>query len=278
MQSNKNIKGRAIFSKQEDIKEKSLKLYMYLVSHANLRNAPDKFGDNVRIFQQRDIVLTKVKKILNMDERTIKKYWEQLEQDGLIRFCPHGWREEKWREEVENGKIKQVEISFNDRWKNRNKHKDTYYEIPILKNQLFRKIPKQTMIQLNEEYCVKELVLKVYMTLVNYQEDCIVNGLNYKRFTYLDLRDMLGYTQENSTNKKLEGALNELSSLNLINIEKGEYTNEYGLKIPVFILNQVNFYIDFEIMNFETANENVVSKEQIIRVKEQTEKDYRDFK
>ena len=51
MQSNKNIKGRAIFSKQEDIKEKSLKLYMYLVSHANLRNEPNKFGDNVRIFQ-----------------------------------------------------------------------------------------------------------------------------------------------------------------------------------------------------------------------------------
>ena len=274
MQSNKNIKGRAIFSKQEDIKEKSLKLYMYLVSHANLRNEPNKFGDNVRIFQQRDIVLTKVKKILNMDERTIKKYWEQLEKDNLIKFCPRGWREDKYIEKVNNkGEIYYEEVSFNDRWKIRNKHKETYYEIPILNNQLFRKIPKQTIIQLNEEYCVKELVLKVYMTLVNYQEDCIVNGYSYKKFTYLDLRDMLGYAQENSINKKLEGALNELSGLNLINIEKGEFTNEYGLKIPVFVLNQVNFYIDFDIMNFETANENVVSKEQIDRVKKETEKD-----
>lgn len=271
MQSNKNIKGRAIFSQQEDIKEKSLKLYMYLVAHANLRNAPNKFGDNVRIFQQRDIVLTKIKKILNMDERTIKKYWEELEKSDLIRFCPHGWKEVFFDE-------KKNPVSFNDRWKIRNKHKETYYEIPVLEGMLFRKIPKQTIVQLNEYYCVKELTLKVYMTLVNYQEDCITNGYTYKRFTYQDLRDMLGYAQENAINKKLEGALNELIGFNLISLEKGDFVNEYGLKIPVFILNQVNFYIDFEIMNFETANENVVSAEQIMRVKNKTEEDEKELK
>jgi hypothetical protein len=50
MQTNKNTKGRAIFSSEEDVKKKSLRLYMYLVCHANLRNKPDAFGDNVRIF------------------------------------------------------------------------------------------------------------------------------------------------------------------------------------------------------------------------------------
>jgi hypothetical protein len=50
MQTNKNTKGRAIFSSEEDVKKKSLRLYMYLVCHANLRNKPDTFGDNVRIF------------------------------------------------------------------------------------------------------------------------------------------------------------------------------------------------------------------------------------
>lgn len=271
MQSNKNVKGRAIFGKQEDIKEKSLKLYMYLVNHANLRNEPNEFGDNVRIFQQRDIVLTHIKKILNMDERTLKKYWEQLEESGLIEFTPRDWGEKLIDGAGEP-------ISFNERWKIRNKHKETYYEIPVKKGMLFRKIPKQTIQQLNEEYCVSELVLKVYMTLVNFQEDCVVNNYNYKRFTYQDLRDMLGYVSDAKTNKKLEGALNELIGFGLIDLKQGEAINDYGLKIPVFVLNQVNFYVDFAIMDYQTAEENVVSKEQIERVKQETEKDKESYK
>ena len=51
MQTNKEIKGRAIFSDTESVKRNSLKLYMYLVCRANLRNAPNRYGDNVRIFQ-----------------------------------------------------------------------------------------------------------------------------------------------------------------------------------------------------------------------------------
>jgi hypothetical protein len=35
----------------------------------------------------------------------------------------------------------------------------------------------------------------------------------------------------------MEACLLVLSSLNLIDIDMGEYTNEYGFKIPVFILN-----------------------------------------
>jgi hypothetical protein len=74
MQSNKGIKGRAIFSDTESIKRNSLKLYMYLVCRANLRNAPNKYGDNVRIFQQKDIVLSHIIKIIGIgDERTLKK-------------------------------------------------------------------------------------------------------------------------------------------------------------------------------------------------------------
>lgn len=51
MQTNKNISGRAIFSETQQIKERSIKLYAYLVCRANLRNKPDRAGDNVRIFQ-----------------------------------------------------------------------------------------------------------------------------------------------------------------------------------------------------------------------------------
>ena len=50
MNNNKQVKGRAIFSEPEQIRKKCLKLYMYLVCIANLRNVPNAYGDNVRIF------------------------------------------------------------------------------------------------------------------------------------------------------------------------------------------------------------------------------------
>ena len=127
MQSNKNVKGRAIFSEPKQIKERSLKIYSYLVCKAYLRNAPNEFGDNVRIFQQRDINLAEMKRIFHMDERTIKKCWEGLEDERLIKFTPHGWEEQLYDT---TGR----EIPFNDRWKVRRKHNETYYEIPIKNN------------------------------------------------------------------------------------------------------------------------------------------------
>jgi hypothetical protein len=74
-----------------------------------------------------------------MDERTIKSYWEKLENDGVIIFnaIGSGWKENR-------------ELSFNERWKQRRKHKETYYHIPFRENELFRKIPKETLIRLNE--------------------------------------------------------------------------------------------------------------------------------
>jgi hypothetical protein len=68
-----------------------------------------------------------------MDERTIKRYWEMLELEGLI---------------VYNGFFKEdLSLSFKERWKIRNKNKNVYYEIPTPPK--FRKIPKETLIELN---------------------------------------------------------------------------------------------------------------------------------
>lgn len=255
MQSNKDVKGRAIFSKEEDVKEKSLRLYTYLVCHANLRNAPTASGDNVRIFKQRDIVLSRIKRTLNMDERTIKKYWEQLEQGDLIRFCPRGWRED-------------YEETFLNRWKIRNKHKDTYYEIPVTKDMLYRKIPRETLVELNEIFQVNELAMKVYITLVNFQENCIISKQKYQRFTYQDLRDILGYGKQYATNRKLEACLFLLKGLNLIDIGTDIFINGYGVTIPCFILHQANFYIEYDFKNYDTGVEQLISKptkEQIIQ-------------
>lgn len=247
MQSNKNTRGRAIFSKEEDIKEKSLKLYTYLVCHADLRNAPTASGDNVRIFKQRDIILSRVKKVLNMDERTIKKYWHELELGGYIRFCPRGWTEN-------------YEESFANRWKIRNKHKDTYYEIPITENMRYRKIPKTTLVELNEIFQINELAMKVYIILINYQEACIDNHKSCKKFTYQDLRDLLGYSKQSTIDRKLEACLCLLEGLNLIKIETSSYINSAGSTIPCFILNQANFYVEYDFKGFETGVEKLIDE------------------
>ena len=193
-----------------------------------------------------------------MDERTIKKYWEQLEKDGLIKFCPHGWKEER----DENGLL----VSFNKRWKERNKHKDTYYEIPIKQDMLFRKIPKTTLVDLNEIYQVNELTLKVYMTMINYQELCNKNNKKYKKFTYMDLREILGYSKQNIIDRKLEASLNTLRSLGLIKYEAGTFTNKYGATIPVFVLTEANFYITYELKDFKPEEEITISQEEKLEI------------
>ena len=252
--SNQKVSGRAIFSDKNQVKDRSLRIYTYLVCHSYLRNQPNAFGDNIRIFTQRDINMSQMSRILKMDHRTIKKYWHELEQSLLINFRPHGWRED-------------LDKTFEERWKIRNKHKDTYYEIPA--PPLFRKIPKDTLIELVEIQQVKELTLKIYITLINYQEDCITNHLTYKRFTYQDLQDILGYAQESEFNRKAEAAINQLNSLGLLDYELGECINSRGVKIPVYIVNAVNFYITYKNKDFSPAPEAVISEEQTERIQKE---------
>ena len=260
MNTNTTVKGRAIFSEQTKVKERSLKIYTYLVCHADLRNAPNAFGDNVRIFKQREINMSKMCKILKMDHRTVKKYWHELESSRLIIFCPHDWRED-------------YSLSFEERWKERNKHKDTYYEIPT--PDLFRKIPKETLKELVEEQKVSELTLKIYITLINFQEDCNLNGYQYKRFTYKDIQDILGHKMETYFNRQVEHSINQLDSLGLLDYDLGTYINEYGSKIPVYVVNSVNFYIDYKNKNYKTGEENVMPQDQIDRIIQENA-EYRD--
>ena len=271
MQSNKQVKGLAIFSQEEQIKERSLRLYAFLICRAHLRNAPNAFGDNVRIFQQRNINLQEIKRVLGFDPNTTKKYLEGLEKEGLLKFCPQGWKEQLWREDS-NGD--QSPVSFSERWTARNKHKDTYYEMPIDSTLVFRKIPKETLIELNECYQINELTFKIYMTLVNFQEECIFNNYHYKKFTYQDLRDILNYKKNNNTNLKIEASLNLLNSLGLIQIEKGEFINHYGATIPCFSLNQVNFYITYDFKGFETGEESIISEELKEKIRERNRNFY----
>lgn len=261
MQTNSKTKGLAVFSEEEKIRERSLRLYTYLVCHAFLRNKPNAFGDNVRIFQQRDLNLSEIKRVLGFDPETTKKYLNGLEEEGLVKFCPRGWEEKIWTLDVnEKGEEFNQKVPFKERWKIRNKHKDTYYEIP--QPPLFRKIPKETLLDLNEYHHINELTMKIYILLINFQETCCYEGWNNMKFTYLDLRELLGYTCKVEINRKIEDCLNTLMSLNLIKLEKGTFINEHGVEIKCFNLKQVNFYIDYEIKGYETDDQAIISKDK----------------
>lgn len=242
MQSNRNVKGLPVISEQERIRQRSLKVYIYLVCISQMVDNPFNGGSPRRVFQQKDVNLSKMAKVLKMDERTIKKYWEALEADRLVIFNAKGSR---WEEDDSK--------TFVERWKERRKHGETYYHIDTSGGWLFRKLPRETLIELNTEYQASELTIKIYLTLVNLQEKCIINNQKEVIFTYQDLQKILGYSSEDSTNRKMEKSLLQLQSLGLIQIKVGERTVNNGWKIPVFILKQVNWYIDYEFKGLDTT-------------------------
>ena len=71
--------------------------------------------------------------------------------------------------------------------------------------------------------------------------------------------------------------MNRLESWNLISIKTDRILNKYGVSIPVFILEEVRFYIDYNIKNYVPASESVIEKdikEQIIEMCEVNKNDW----
>lgn len=282
--SNKHTPGAAIFSDEPHIRQQSTKVYIYLVCKSRSRNTVQEMGDTTRIFQQKDIVLTKMRKALEMDERTIKKYWRLLEEEGLIRFRPRWNNAEDELKGVAEQTLKKGEITpftaltttekdkiFNAQWKIRNKHKDTYYEIP--RASFYRKIPEKTLTFLNETIGVSELVMKVYLTLINTQEEAYQKGKKYTRFTYADLCRTLDFTLHSATIKRLEAALVLLKKLGLITLELINEKDMQGGTRTFLCLKNVSFFLEDEIIGVDISNESVLSDETIARLKEALKED-----
>lgn len=57
MQSNNKVSGLAVCSEERAIRERSLKLYTYLLCHSELVDNP-KYGNYRRVFQQKDVNLS----------------------------------------------------------------------------------------------------------------------------------------------------------------------------------------------------------------------------
>lgn len=287
--SNERTHGAAIFSDEKRIRQQSLKVYTYLVCKSRSRNTVQEMGDTTRVFQQKDIVLTKMRKALEMDERTIKKYWRLLEEEGLIRFKPIWTNANEELKTVALQTIKKDEITpfttltitekekvFNAQWKIRNKHKDSYYEIP--RPRFYRKVPEKTLSFLNEMMGASELVMKVYIILINLQEEAFQMGKNYyyTRFTYADLCKILNFTLHSTTIKRLEAAIIMLKKLGLINLELINEKDQQGGTRTYLCLKNVSFYLEDEIMGVDISNEPVISEETILKIKKALEKELED--
>ena len=76
-----------IVSKEKKVRDNCMRLYTYLVtlSIPDFSNSPSRKKGR-RQFQQKDFTLNKIHNVLGIDPKTIKKYWHQLELDGLIKY------------------------------------------------------------------------------------------------------------------------------------------------------------------------------------------------
>ena len=214
-----------IFNDSENLKRQSLKLYIYLVCHANLEY-DYKCEQYYRIFKQREIVLTEIKNSINMDQETIKKYWEKLEEAGLLSPAQEGFVEDH-------------NVSFKERWKNRNKNKELYYNFSGLKN--FEIIPKNTLLLLNEKYCFSELTIKIYLILLSFQRN------NNNKITLQHIREELGFTSELKTNKNIKESLLALRDVGLLDFIEENQKNLKGATIPSFNIIEVKYYLKDKI-------------------------------
>lgn len=292
MQSNKEVRGAAIFSEKEHVRDQSLRVYTYLVCRSHSRNYIQEGGDKTRIFQQKDITLSKMKMVLGMDERTIKKYWRMLEESKIIKFqaewnnakeelfnLKQNFLEKKGIKaeyadvliEIEKLKPADKDKLFIEEWKLRNKHKDCYYEIPL--PQYYRKVPEKTLIFLNEILGLNELTLKIYITMISLQEETLSRGWGYWKFTYSDICQVLDYTPHMDTIKRIQGALVQLEGLKLIEYDIKTEKNSKGATQTFLLLRNVNFYLENKIFGIEISEDVTFSPDLIQCLKEKV-RDY----
>ena len=124
----KQIKARGdgenlpIVSDNKEVQRNSMRLYIYLVSISEFggRNKP-------RILSQKKVVVSQIKTALGMHPNTIKKYWELLEDHGLIKYEGPAHYEMDWSRMFQT----------------RKKDGATFYTIP--KKNPYRIMPRETL-------------------------------------------------------------------------------------------------------------------------------------
>jgi hypothetical protein len=233
---------------EEEIKNNSMKLFAYLMTIAGLADYPE----NTRMFRQKNLILTHIYNATGITDKTVKLYMYYLEENGLIvykgehkfdfsKFCISNYEKFKdYRADI---------VTYSaDIWKLRKKEKDSVYLIP--RPMPFTPVPEITLTQLNEDFHISELELKVYLFCCKYRDECVKTGKSYKAMTYEDFRTILDLKSHHDVNKEIFLALAFLEKLQLISYTIGYISNEKGAKIPCFKITEVGYYIGEPLIEF----------------------------
>ena len=244
----------AMVKDEEDIRKNSMKLYSYLLCIAG--KEPSGAG---RIFQQKNLICTQIKKCTGLDSKTIKLYLYELEKTGLIQF--KGKEQFMDISEMDyqkpNGKLDKIkyrkakEIEAFRVWKLRNKAE--YYRIP--RPERYTPIPEITLDKLNKVFQLNEIELKTYILCCTYRDIQVdlYGGLS-KQITYENMRESLGKVEQH-INLKIKKSLYLLKGLGLIDFKDGYYINCKGAKIECFQLTEVNYYVTYNQNVWDENNE-----------------------
>ena len=212
--------------------DNSLKVYSYLILLSNLRDDYTR----IRVFQQKDINLSKMEKRLHSNHSTIIKNLFFLEQNNLIRF--------KYKDFIDPA------LPIQEQWRLRQKQKDSYYEIDAPEQ--FRKIPDSTLRVLACSRNISELTYKIYIILTNYQEVAIKNKKENKFFSVQDLLKVLNLKNHTDTKERIKESLAILKGIGLIEYNITNFNNNWDRDVKVYKLKRANFFIDFDGLKTDT--------------------------
>lgn len=271
-------KGAPMPKKEEDIVKNSMKLYSYLVCIAGLAAYPE----HTRMFRQKDLMFTKIKKATGITNDTIKLYLYYLEENKMIEYRGN-YRfnfvpsiDEKGNKlpvvEYRNARMEEAKRVYELRYK---KEKDGVYLIP--RPTPFIPIPEQTLEKLNNFFECSELELKLYLFCCSYHNDCEWKNSSYKYISFEMIRDGMKVKDSSSTaNHQIRCALCFLKAIGLIDFSEGAAINRKNARIPSFKLKNVRYYIDYKIEDF--VEDEGMSKEEFNEILKRISKEDKEVK
>ena len=258
----------------EQIRKNSMKLYSYLLCISGLAFYPE----NTKIFQHKNLSLTKIKEATGITDKTAKLYLYHLERNGLVEYqgrirqpyidiSDFTITKDNGQQEIDKKAYKKaVEQAAFSTWKHRNsEEKDEYYRIP--RPVPYTPIPEQTLEKLNQVFEITETEMKLYVICCRYRDLCCKDNSNFQNLTFESIRKILNLQQNSKTNSNLRRALLFLKSLGLIDFTESILRNDRGAIIPCFKLTEVYYYISYKI-NVLSDDSSLEAQETIDRLKE----------
>lgn len=257
-----NVKtGAPIPKNQEQIKSNPMKFYTYLICLSGLATYPK----NTRMFRQKNLSLTGIKKSTGITDAAAKQYLYQLEQSGLVeymgkvKYLNEEETEMLWNKvqnKIEDKMIRssvaknrvEAQVYGAAIWKKRNKEEKNgvYY---IRRPTPWTPIPEETLQFLNEYMQCSEVELKIYLWCVSYNDICNANAQAVKAVTFDDIKMELGFKNSSSAmNTEIRKTLILLQGLGLLDFQEYYTYNRKGVKIPSFLIKSIGYYVDYDII------------------------------